>query len=75
MKYHIPMIIVFILLTISTLEGQNTPVEKGLEAITGDAIRAQLGFLSSDWMEGREAGEKVNSLLPTISPVCFNFTA
>ncbi|MBK7713483.1 MAG: hypothetical protein IPJ37_23085 [Bacteroidales bacterium] len=58
MKYHIPMIIVFILLTISTLEGQNTPVEKGLEAITGDAIRAQLGFLSSDWMEGREAGEK-----------------
>jgi hypothetical protein len=33
-------------------------MERGLQAITGEAIKAQLGFLSSDWMEGREAGEK-----------------
>jgi hypothetical protein len=38
--------------------GQMSPVEKGLQAITGDAIKAQLGFLASDWTEGREAGEK-----------------
>jgi hypothetical protein len=38
--------------------GQINPVERGLEAITADAIKAQLGFLSSDWTEGRMAGEK-----------------
>jgi hypothetical protein len=38
--------------------GQDTPVEKGLRAITSDVIKAQVGFLSSDWTEGREAGEK-----------------
>lgn len=38
--------------------GQETPVEKGLAAISEDVIRAQLSFLASDWMEGREAGEK-----------------
>jgi len=40
------------------LYGQVTPVEKGLEAITKDVIKAQLGFLASDWTEGREAGER-----------------
>jgi hypothetical protein len=37
---------------------QETPIDKGLKAITTDAIKAQVSFLSSDWMEGREAGEK-----------------
>lgn len=38
--------------------GQLTPVEKGLQAINGDALKGQLGFLASDWTEGRMAGEK-----------------
>ncbi len=42
------------------LEGfsQDSPAEKGLQAITMNSIKAQLGFLASDWTEGREAGEK-----------------
>jgi hypothetical protein len=44
------------------LSGQGTPVERGLEAISEDVIRAQLGFLASDWTEGREAGEKGESM-------------
>lgn len=47
-----------ILLAAPVLYSQDTPVEKGLEAITADALKAQLGFLASDWMEGRAAGEK-----------------
>ncbi len=43
---------------IPDLSGQETPVVKGLEAISENVIRAQLGFLASDWTEGREAGEK-----------------
>jgi len=42
----------------TVLYGQETPVEKGLAAITEEALRSQLGFLASDWTEGREAGEK-----------------
>ena len=38
--------------------GQNTPEEKGLNGITMNAIKAQVGFIASDWMEGREAGKK-----------------
>ena len=45
-------------LNLSVLTGQLTPVEKGLQAITADALMAQLGFLASDWTEGRAAGEK-----------------
>lgn len=37
---------------------QQAPAEKGMQAITTDAVRAQLGFLASNWTEGREAGEK-----------------
>ena len=46
----------FLLSTI--LLSQVSPKEKGLQAITADAIRGQLEFLSSDWMEGRATGEK-----------------
>jgi hypothetical protein len=52
-------LITFIFSIITTLNfGQITPIEKGLQAITSDAVKAQLGFLSSDWTEGRMAGEK-----------------
>jgi hypothetical protein len=58
---------VFLILTLITnifslTYGQLSPVEKGLQAITPDAIKAQLGFLASDWTEGRMAGEKGESL-------------
>ena len=35
-----------------------SPIEKGLESIKMPVIKAQLEFLSSDWMEGREIGER-----------------
>jgi hypothetical protein len=37
---------------------QVTPKEKGLRSITLDAMKGQIEFLSSDWMEGRATGEK-----------------
>ena len=45
-------------ISISINYGQVTPVERGLRAISPDVIKAQLGFLASDWTEGRAAGEK-----------------
>jgi hypothetical protein len=38
--------------------GQVTPKDKGLQAITMDAIKGQLEFLASDWTEGRATGTK-----------------
>jgi hypothetical protein len=35
-----------------------TEVEKGLEAITQEAVKGQLEFLASDWTEGRAVGTK-----------------
>ena len=53
-------IILFQILGLITavLAAQHTPVEKGLLSITPDVIKAQTGFLASDWTEGREAGER-----------------
>ena len=45
-------------ISFSSADGQLTPVEKGLKAITQDVLKAQLGFLASDWTEGRETGQK-----------------
>jgi hypothetical protein len=50
--------IVFALLMAVNLKGQETPETKGLRNINEDVIKAQVGFLASDWMEGRAAGEK-----------------
>jgi hypothetical protein len=58
MKKFIFSLFIFSFLTISRICAQLAPVEKGLQAITQDALKAQLGFLASDWMEGRMAGEK-----------------
>ena len=58
MKQHLLSIIVFGFVTVSMTPCQTTATERGLHAITADALKAQLDFLSSDWMEGREAGEK-----------------
>ena len=37
---------------------QEDPIQKGLDAITVQAIQGQLEFLASDWTEGRGTGEK-----------------
>jgi len=58
MKRLLLSLIILFTLSISITYSQLTPEEKGLKAITTDAIKAQLGFLSSDWTEGRMAGEK-----------------
>ena len=58
MKKRFLLILSLTLISVSSNYGQVTTIEKGLQAITSDAIKAQLGFLSSDWTEGRETGEK-----------------
>ena len=58
MKKTIFSTIILSVITISLNWGQVAPVEKGLQAISTDVLKAQLGFLSSDWTEGRMAGEK-----------------
>ncbi len=58
MKKAITTGFIYLTALFSITYGQETPVEKGLRAITTDAIQAQLGFLASDWTEGRMTGEK-----------------
>ena len=41
-----------------SVNGQTDPKQKGLDAITQNAIKGQLEFLASDWTEGRATGEK-----------------
>ena len=55
-----PFILLFFFLISAGADGsgEESSSEKGLRAINEDVIKAQLGFLSSDWMEGREAAEK-----------------
>jgi hypothetical protein len=40
------------------INAQTDPILKGLNNINHEVLQSQLGFLSSDWMEGRRAGEK-----------------
>ncbi|HEX7494062.1 MAG TPA: M20/M25/M40 family metallo-hydrolase [Bacteroidales bacterium] len=58
MKKTLISTIILSVITLSLNWGQVAPVEKGLQAISPDVLKAQLGFLSSDWTEGRMAGEK-----------------
>lgn len=47
-----------LLLTASMANAQHDPIERGLNAITKEAIKGQLDFLASDWTEGRETSTK-----------------
>ena len=58
MKQYLALFLIFFALESTEAFGQDTDTERGMKEITTDVIRAQLGFLSSDWMEGREAYEK-----------------
>jgi len=57
MKRYMPFIwLVFI--AILPVHSQDVPLKKGLDAISELSVKGQLDFLASDWMEGRETGEK-----------------
>jgi hypothetical protein len=58
MKRILIVILVLVLPVYHVVYGQDSPVEKGLAAISSDVIKAQMGFLASDWTEGREIGER-----------------
>ena len=62
MKIFRSFLILLCLLPAFKLSGQETPVEKGLRSITDEAIKAQLGFLASNWTEGRMIGERGASI-------------
>jgi hypothetical protein len=58
-----PLISIFciIIICISSISAQS-PQDKVLQSINQNVLQAQLGFLASDWMEGRMAGEKGESI-------------
>ena len=57
-KVFITMIIAFAVSMSFMVSAQNDPKSKGLEVITDAMVKAQLTFLASDWMEGRDAISK-----------------
>ena len=58
MKRKLFVFLAFGLIAYQAGLSQETPADKGLIAISHDVLEAQVGFLASDWTEGREAGEK-----------------
>lgn len=57
--FYLPLTLFFAFTLISNSNyGQNDALQKGLDAIDKESLKAQLEFLSSDWMEGRATGEK-----------------
>lgn len=58
MKKIVLLFLLAVLMPASIIYSQKSPKDKGLEAITADAIRGQLEFLASDWMEGRATGDR-----------------
>ncbi len=52
------IVLFLFIVSFTSIQAQSNPVEKGLAAITKEAVQGQLEFLSSDWMEGREATTK-----------------
>ncbi|MBE0673229.1 MAG: M20/M25/M40 family metallo-hydrolase [Bacteroidales bacterium] len=58
MKKITLLMVSLMLFLASTAQTNDDITRKGLAAITENVLKAQLTFLSSDWMEGRETGEK-----------------
>ena len=56
-KFRI-FLLLFVVMVFQPCSGQENYIAKGLKAISQDVLKAQMGFLASDWTEGREAGEK-----------------
>lgn len=55
-KIQLLLLMVLGIFSLALLNAQEAK-EKGLEAITKDAVQGQLEFLASDWTEGRHAGK------------------
>ena len=60
MKIRYLVIFSLLIVSIRLLNGQNDndSFRKALNNINQSVLKAQLGFLASDWTEGRQAGEK-----------------
>jgi len=60
MKIRYLVIFSLLIVSIRPLNGQNDndSFRKALNNINQSVLKAQLGFLASDWTEGRQAGEK-----------------
>lgn len=58
MKKSFLFLLFLVIYSFSIIYGQDSPGRKGFNAINRNVIQAQLGFLASDWMEGRRSGEK-----------------
>ena len=58
MKKSAFILLAICLLHLAPISAQVSPKDKGYESITMDVIKGQLEFLASDWMEGRQTGEK-----------------
>ena len=60
MKIRFLIILTLFFISVSSLKGQNDndSFRSALNNINQAVLKAQLGFLASDWTEGREAGEK-----------------
>ncbi len=52
------VIVLFCALSMVPALAQNESFKKGLDAITVDAVKGELEFLASDWMEGRQTSQK-----------------
>ena len=52
------IIFLLTLINYSISQVDSTSYDNGIEAITEQAVKAQLDFLASDWTEGRETGKR-----------------
>lgn len=57
-SYKIISLLALTILVGGIAKAQHDPIDRGLNAITREAIKGQLDFLSSDWTEGRETTTK-----------------
>jgi len=58
LKISVTFLLAILSSGILSAQGIEESTKKGLESINEAVLKAQLSFLASDWMEGRETGEK-----------------
>jgi len=57
-SFNFTFLLFFLMIFAARVKAQENPREKGLEAITKEAVQGQLEFLASDWTQGRETGKQ-----------------
>ena len=55
-SFNFTFLLFFLMIFAARVKAQENPREKGLEAITKEAVQGQLEFLASDWTQGRATG-------------------